>query len=172
MASARKLGKRTDQRVQMIYSQASELLWHGQITTTLDRAKEVRRVAEKLLTIAIRTYEDVVPVTKLKTNLKDEKIEVPFENDGPKKLAARRRLLADLQPIPEQQGEKEKKSAYKARTADIKFPLVEKLFRDYAPRYAKRAEELGVGGGYTRIIRLGNRRGDDAKMAIIQMVLK
>lgn len=170
MANNRKLGKRSDQRVQLVYSQASELLWNGQITTTLERAKEVRKVAEKLLTLAINTYDDVVSVQKMKTNLKDEKIPVDFENDGPKKLAARRRLLAELENLQEIQGDKEKKKAYKERTKDIRYPLVEKMFREYAPKYDARAKELGQGGGYTRIIRLVNRRGDDASMAILQLV--
>ena len=170
MASQRKLGKRTDQRVQLVYSQASELLWHGQITTTADRAKEVRKVAEKMITLAINTYTDTVTVTKEKTNLKNEKIKVEFVNDGPKKLAARRTMMAKLEDLQEIQGEKESKKAYKDRTAEIKHPLVEKLFREYAPKYAARKEELGVGGGYTRIVRLGERRGDDAEMVILSLV--
>lgn len=170
MASQRKLGKRTDQRVQLVYSQASELLWHGQITTTLDRAKEVRKVAEKMITLAINTYTDTVTVTKEKTNLKNEKIKVEFVNDGPKKLAARRTMMAKLEDLQEVQGDKESKKAYKDRTAEIKHPLVEKLFREYAPKYAARKEELGIGGGYTRIVRLGERRGDDAEMVILSLV--
>ncbi|MDD3946944.1 MAG: 50S ribosomal protein L17 [Clostridia bacterium] len=170
MASVRKLGKRTDQRVQLVYSQAAQLLWNGQIETTVERAKEVRRVAEKIITLAIKTYKDDVKVTKQKTNLKDEKINVEYTNDGPKKLAARRRMMALLPDLQEVQGEKEKKAAYKERTKDIKHPLIEKLFREYAPKYDLRAQELGQGGGYTRILRLGNRRGDDASKAIIQLV--
>ncbi|MFA5449933.1 MAG: bL17 family ribosomal protein [Clostridia bacterium] len=170
MASVRKLGKRTDQRLQLVYSQAAELLWHGSIKTTVERAKEVRRVAEKLLTLAIRTYEDTVEVTKEKTNLKDEKIKVKFTNDGAKKLAARRRIMAALPDLQEIQGEKETKRAYKERISDIKHPLVEKIFREYAPKYAERERELGQGGGYTRIIRTGNRRGDDASLAILQLI--
>ncbi len=170
MANNRKLGKKTDVRLQMINSQASELLWHGKIETTVDRAKEVRKVAEKMLTLAINTYEDTVTVTKQKLNQKDEKINVEFVNDGPKKLAARRKIMATLEDLQEVQGDKEKKADYKARTADVKHPLVEKLFRDLAPKYAKRAEELGQKGGYTRIIKLGNRRGDDAEVCILELV--
>ena len=170
MAINRKLGKKTDVRLQMVNSQASELLWHGKIETTVDRAKEVRKVAEKMLTLAINTYEDTVTVTKQKLNQKDEKINVEFVNDGPKKLAARRKIMATLEDLQEIQGDKEKKADYKARTADVKHPLVEKLFRDLAPKYAKRAEELGQKGGYTRIIKLGNRRGDDAEVCILELV--
>ena len=170
MAQARKLGKRTDQRLQLVYSQASELLWYGKIETTVERAKEVRKVAEKMITLAINTYEDTVKVVKQKLNQKDEKIDVEFENDGAKKLAARRRMMAKLENITEIQGEKEKKADYKERTKDIKHPLIEKIFREYAPKYAKRAEELGQGGGYTRIVKLGARRGDDAEMCILMLV--
>ena len=170
MAQARKLGKRTDQRVQLVYSQASELLWHGRIETTVERAKEVRKVAEKMITLAVNTYEDTVTVTKQKLNQKDEKIDVTFVNDGPKKLAARRKMMAELEDLQEVQADKEKKADFKKRTADIKHPLIEKLFRDLAPKYAKRAEELGTKGGYTRIVRMANRRGDDAAMCIIELV--
>ena len=128
MANNRKLGKKTDVRLQMVNSQASELLWHGKIETTVDRAKEVRKVAEKMLTLAINTYEDTVTVTKQKLNQKDEKINVEFVNDGPKKLAARRKIMATLEDLQEIQGDKEKKADYKARTADVKHPLVERRF--------------------------------------------
>ncbi len=76
-------------------------------------------------------------------------------------------FLRDLQEI---KGEKESKSAYKERTREIKHPLIEKMFNEYAPKYAARKEELGQGGGYTRIIKLGARRGDAAEMVIIEMV--
>ena len=82
---ARKLGKRTDQRMAMLRNQVSELLWYGEIETTIDRAKEVRRIAEKLITLAIRTYQDEVTVTKTRTNSKGEKTDAsaltfkPFE---------------------------------------------------------------------------------------------
>ena len=165
-----KLGKRTDQRMAMLKNQVSELLWYGQIETTVDRAKAVRSLAEKYITIAMRAYQDDVKVTKTVTNAKGVKNEVVFTNDGPKKLAARRRLMAELVDLKEVKGDKESKSAYKARIKDTKHPLIEKIFKEYAPKYAARKNELGQGGGYTRILKPGNRRGDAAETCILQLI--
>ncbi len=170
MAQNRKLGKRTDQRVELVYSQAAQLLWNGRIETTVERAKEVRKVAEKMITLAINSYQDTVKVTKTKLNQKNEKIEVEFTNDGPTKLNARRRLMAMLPDLQEQKIAKESKETFRERTADINHPLIEKIFGEYAPKYDKRAEELGQKGGYTRIIKTGNRRGDDASTCILELV--
>ncbi len=170
MAQNRKLGKRTDQRVELVYSQAAQLLWNGRIETTVERAKEVRKVAEKMITLAINSYQDTVKVTKTKLNQKNEKIEVEFTNDGPTKLNARRRLMAMLPDLQEQKIAKESKETFRERTADINHPLIEKIFGEYAPKYDKRAEEKGQRGGYTRIIKTGNRRGDDASTCILELV--
>ncbi len=170
MANNRKLGKRSDQRVELLYSQAAQLLWNGKIETTVERAKEVRKIAEKYITLAIKTYQDTVKVTKTKVNAKNEKVEVEFTNDGVKKLAARRRIMAAFPDLQEVKDMKESKETFRNRTADINHPLVEKLFGEYAPKYDKRAQELGQGGGYTRIIKLANRRGDDAAMCILELV--
>lgn len=167
---ARKLGKRTDQRMHMLRNQVSELLWYGRIETTEDRAKEVKRLAEKMVTLGIKNYEDVVTTTKTKTNAKGESVAVEIKNDGKRKLHARRQMMSFLSDLQEIKGEKESKSAYKERTREIKHPLIEKMFNEYAPKYAARKEELGQGGGYTRIIKLGARRGDAAEMVIIEMV--
>ena len=170
MAQNRKLGRRSDQRIELVYSQAAQLLWYGKIETTVERAKEVRKVAEKMITLAVRTYQDTVKVTKEKINQKDEKVQVEFTNDGPKKLAARRRLMANLPDLQETKAAKESKEAFRERTADINHPLIEKIFGEYAPKYDRRAQELGQGGGYTRIIKLANRRGDDANVCILELV--
>lgn len=165
-----KLGKRTDQRMAMLKNQVSELLWYGQIETTVDRAKAVRSLAEKYITIAMRAYQDDVKVTKTVTDAKGAKKEVVFTNDGAKKLAARRRLMAELVDLQEIKGAKESKSAYKARIKDTKHPLIEKMFKDYAPKYDARKNELGQGGGYTRILKTGTRRGDAAETCILKLI--
>ena len=165
-----KLGKRTDQRMAMLKNQVSELLWYGQIETTVDRAKAVRSLAEKYITIAMRAYQDDVKVTKTVTDAKGAKKEVVFTNDGAKKLAARRRLMAELVDLQEIKGVKESKSAYKARIKDTKHPLIEKMFKEYAPKYDARKNELGQGGGYTRILKTGTRRGDAAETCILKLI--
>ena len=165
-----KLGKRTDQRMAMLKNQVSELLWYGQIETTVDRAKAVRSLAEKYITIAMRAYQDDVKVTKTVTDAKGAKKEVVFTNDGAKKLAARRRLMAELMDLQEIKGAKESKSAYKARIKDTKHPLIEKMFKEYAPKYDARKNELGQGGGYTRILKTGTRRGDAAETCILKLI--
>ena len=166
----RKLGRPTDQRMALLKGQVSSLLWYGKIETTFDRAKEISRLADKYITLAIKTYDDTVSVTKEKVNMKNEKVAVTFTNDGVKKLAARRKLMASLYDLQEIKAYKESKSAYAERTKDIKHPLIEKLFNEYAPRYKERNDKQNQGGGYTRILRLGQRRGDAAEMAIIELV--
>lgn len=165
-----KLGRATDQRLAVLYNQASELLWYGRIETTVDRAKSVKSIAEKIITAAIKGYEDTVKVTKDKVNLKGETVQVEFTNDGPKKLAARRKIMAKVVDLQEVKGVKESKAAYRDRTADIKHPLVEKIFNEYAPKYAQRAKELGQGGGYTRILKTGTRRGDNAEICVLELI--
>ena len=72
--------------------------------------------------------------------------------------------------LKEVKGDKESKSAYKARIKDTKHPLIEKIFKEYAPKYDARKNELGQGGGYTRILKTGNRRGDAAETCILQLI--
>ena len=165
-----KLGRTTEQRLAILRNQASQLLWYGKIETTQARAKELRPYVEKLITKAINTYDDVVEIEVVAKDKKGKEIKTTSIKDGPKKLAARRAIIAKTYDLQEIKEFNEKKSDYKKRTEQIKHPLVEKLFNEIAPKYAQRKEELGQGGGYTRIYLLGQRRGDGAETAIIELV--
>lgn len=165
-----KLGRPTKERLAIMRNQATDLLWYGKIETTVARAKSLRSYAEKLLTLAINSYEDVVTVTKETVNKKGEKVKREVLNDGPTKLAARRAILAKTYTVKELRKPGEKKADYVARIDNIKHPLLEKIFNVYAPKYVERAKELGTKGGYTRILKVGIRKGDNAEMAIIELV--
>lgn len=159
-----------EQRQAMLRNQASELLWYGKITTTKARAKALQSYVEKIITKAVKVYDDNVEVETKKADKKGKEVTVKSIKDSPKKLAARRAIMAKLRDLQEVKAFNEKKSDFKKRTADIQHPLMEKLFNEIAPKYAQRAEELGQGGGYTRIYLLGTRRGDGAEEAIIELV--
>ncbi len=165
-----KLGRTAEQRKALLRNQASELLWYGKITTTKAKAKELQSYVEKIITKAIRVYDDNVEIEVVKTDKKGKEIKEKSVKDSAKKLAVRRRLMGKLRDLQEVKPFNEKKSEFKARTGDIQHPLMEKLFNEIAPKYAQRAEEKGQGGGYTRIYLLGQRRGDGAEEAIIELV--
>lgn len=170
MAGYSKLGKRPSIRDAILRNQVTALLWTGKVETTLPRAKAVQRVAEKIITLAVNTYKDTVTVKKSVVDEKGVSSKKEVINDGPQKLAARRKIMAQVYDAQEQRLPKESKSDFIARTEDIKHPLLEKIFNVYAPKYAARKEETGQGGGYTRIIKCGPRRGDAAERAIIELV--
>ncbi len=159
-----------EQRQAMLRNQASELLWYGKITTTKARAKALQPYVEKIITKAVKVYDDNVETQTKKADKKGKEVTVKSIKDSPKKLAARRAIMAKLRDLQEVKAFSEKKSDFKKRTADIQHPLMEKLFNEIAPKYAQRAEELGQGGGYTRVYLLGSRRGDGAEEAIIELV--
>lgn len=170
MAGYRKLGRQSDQRKAILRNLTTALIWNGTIVTTEARAKEVRKIAEKLVTLAVNEYDNTVEVTKDKVGEDGNKTSVKVVNDAPSKLAARRQMMEYLYEVKELKQDGESKLDYKERTKDVKHPAVEKLFREYGPKYAKRAEETGTKGGYTRIIKKGPRRGDAAEMVILQMI--
>ena len=165
-----KLGKPTDQRLAMVSNLATDLLWYGHIETTFDRAKAAAKYAEKIITLAINTYEDVVVTEKttLDNNGKEKKVSV--SKDGTRKLAARRRMIAMLEDRQIQKRKGEKPADFAARTQGIEMPLIEKIFDEIAPKYAERANELGQRGGYTRVVKTSIRRGDNAQMALVELV--
>jgi len=168
--SIAKLGRRTDQRLQVIRNQVSQLLWNGRIETTIGYAKSTGREAEKIITMAINAYQDMVKVEKDVMNSKGVIVKKTVLQDGPKKLAARRRIMAKVYDLFEIRTKDETKRAFEKRTKNINHPLIEKIFNELAPRYAKRAKEVGQGGGYTRVLKLGVRKGDDAEMAMVELV--
>lgn len=158
------------QRKAVLRNQASDLLWYGRVETTLGRAKELRPYVEKIITLAINTYEDTVETTVTTKDKKGKEVTTKIYKDGVKKLAARRKILGLTYDLQEQRGNGETPADFKKRVAGVQHPLVEKLFDEIAPKYAQRAEELKQKGGYTRIYQLGERRGDAAETAIIELV--
>ena len=165
-----KLGRTSEQRIALLRNQASELLWYGRIKTTAAKAKELQPYVEKIITKAMSVYDLNEEKEVTKTDSKGKEVTVKVVKDSAKKLAVRRAIMAKLRDLQEIKGFNEKKSEYKARTKDVQHPLMEKLFNEIAPKYAQRKEELGQGGGYTRIYLLGERRGDAAEEAIIELV--
>jgi len=170
MAHERKLGRTASQRKAMLRNLTTNLLWYGRIETTEAKAKEVRAIADKMITLAIREYDQTVEVEKEFYNDKKQIVKETFVNDLPSKLHARRLMMAYLYEIKEAKNDDENKADYKERTKDNKHPVVEKLFREYGPKYRARNQEKNCAGGYTRMYKLGPRRGDAAEMVIVELV--
>jgi len=166
----RKLGKATDQRKALLRNQVTNLIWYGRIETTLARAKEVSAVAEYMITLAARECDNTIEVTKETKNDKEQIVTLTVTNDAPSKLNARRQVMSYLYNIPAARKDDETRKEYNARAREVKYPVVEKLFREIGPKYKARKAEKGIGGGYTRIIKKGPRRGDAAEMVILELV--
>ncbi|MBO6165948.1 MAG: 50S ribosomal protein L17 [Eubacterium sp.] len=174
MAMYRKLGKKSDQRKALLRNQVTQLIYHGKIKTTEARAKEVRRIAEHLITMAIKekdNFEEVTVQAKVADKDKDGKrVKVVVDGkkvtkyhtedkkvkkDNPSRLHARREMLKVLYPVMESaEGSKKAK----------KVDLTDKLFTEIAPKYQSR------NGGYTRIVKIGQRKGDGAMEVILELV--
>ncbi len=171
---ARKLGRTTDQRMAMLKNLTTDLLVYGRIETTEARAKEVRGLAENLIALAVKekdNYEEVeVKVVKAKLDskgnkelekvtskngkeylrvVKEEKTE-KRQKDMPTRLNARRKIMAKTNKVKDKDGNK--------------IDLPAKLFGEIATKYENRQ------GGYTRILKLGPRKGDNAERVIIELV--
>lgn len=151
--SGRKYGRNTPHRRAMFRNLAGNLVLHERIETTDAKAKELRRIAERLITRALRLGDDLTAdLAKLK------------EADRGRVLA--RRLHA-------QRGVAGFLPRHLAKTLTDgtieEVDLVYKLFNEIAPRYVQRVKE-GKGGGYTRIIKKANRRGDNAPISIIELI--
>ena len=174
MPGTRKLGRPTDQRKAMLRGLVTALLQNGRIETTETRAKEVRSIAEKLITIAIKERDNVTSaekwvsmakvdskgakVTNAKTSkngkkyyvVEREKVKKSITLDTPSRLAARRKIMSWVYKVKDAEGK------------NVDIP--NKLFEEIALKYKDR------NGGYTRILKLGPRRGDAAETVIIELV--
>jgi large subunit ribosomal protein L17 len=166
----RKLGLTADQRKALIRNQVTNLIWYGRIETTEARAKEVRRAAERLITLAINECDNSVEATKQTHNDKGQIVTLTVSNDKASKLSARRVMLSYLYELKDVRKKDEDKADYKERTDGVKYPVVEKLMRVYGPKFKKRNEDKKCVGGYTRIYKLGPRRGDAAEMCLIEIL--
>ncbi|MBQ8425166.1 MAG: 50S ribosomal protein L17 [Clostridia bacterium] len=166
----RKLGKPTDQRLALVTNLATDLLWYGHIETTFDRAKAAAKLAEEIITLAVNSYEDVVSAEKTTLDSNGKEKKVTISKDGPKKLSARRKIIATLYDRQFKKAKGEKLNDFKVRTQGIEMPLVEKLFDEIAPRYAERSKENNQKGGYTRVLKTTIRRGDNAQMALAELI--
>ncbi|MGB5809810.1 MAG: 50S ribosomal protein L17 [Polyangiales bacterium] len=152
--AGRKFGRNTSHRRAMFRNLAGNLVLHGQIKTTDAKAKELRRIAERLLTKAIRLGDDLtVDVAKVKDEEERQRI-------LSRRLHARREVARFL---PKQLTKTNPDGTVE------KVDLLHKLFTDIAPRFVERAKE-NKGGGYTRIIKVNHRRGDNAPMSLIEFL--
>ena len=178
MAMYRKLGKATKPRRALLRNQVTQLLYNGKIVTTEARAKEIKKIVEPMITLAAKekdNFETVTVEAKVPEKDKDGKrvkevvdgkkvtkyttVKKEIKKDLPSRMHARRQLLKTLYPVTEVPTEK---AGRKKNTKEV--DLVAKLFDEYGPKYADRK------GGYTRIIKIGQRKGDAAMMVVLELV--
>ena len=178
MAKYRKLGKTSSQRKALLRNQVTQLLYNGKIITTEARAKEVVKIAEGLIALAVKEKDNFEMVTvSAKVPMKDkdgkrvkevvdgkkvtkfETVEKEIKKDMPSRLHARRQMLKVLYPVTEVPAAAAGK---KKNTKEV--DLVAKLFDEIAPKY------VGRNGGYTRIVKIGLRKGDAAMEVLLELV--
>ena len=178
MAKYRKLSRTSDQRKALLRSQVTSLLYHGKIVTTEAKAKEIRKIAEGLVAMAVREKDnfETVSVTAIvarkdaegkrvkevvdgkKKTVYDE-VQKEIKKDAPSRLHARRQMMKVFYPVKEVPA---KGAGRKKNTKDV--DMVAKMFDEIAPKYADR------NGGYTRIVKIGPRKGDAAMEVLIELV--
>ncbi len=178
MAGYRKLGRTSSQRKALLRNQVTNLLYHGKIITTEAKAKEIRKIAEKMIAAAVRekdNYETVTVKAKVARKDKDGKrvkevvdgkkvtvfdeVDREIKKDNPSRLHTRRQMNKMLYRI------KEVPSEIAGRKKGTKvIDITNILFNDIAPKYADRK------GGYTRIVKIGQRKGDAAMEVLIELV--
>lgn len=178
MAKYRKLGRTSSQRKALLRNQVTALLYHGRIITTEAKAKEVKKIAEGLIALAVKekdNFETVKVSAKVPVKDKDGKrvkevvdgkkvtkydtVEKEIKKDLPSRLHARRQMLKVLNPVKEVPASNAGK---KRNTKVVDMPA--KLFDEIAPKYVSRK------GGYTRIIKVGQRKGDGAMEVVLELV--
>ena len=153
MAKYRKLGRTSSQRKALLRNQVTALLNNGKIVTTEAKAKEIRKIAEGLIALAVKEKDNFEEVTVY------DEVDKTIKKDMPSRLHARRQMLKVLYPV------KEVPTAQAGKKKNTKeVDLVAKLFDEIAPKYADR------NGGYTRIVKIGQRKGDAAMEVLIELV--
>ena len=178
MAKYRKLSRTADQRKALLRNQVTNLLYNGKIVTTEAKAKEIRKIAEGLVAMAVREKDNFETVTvTAKVARKDaegkrvkevvdgkkktvyDEVEKQITKDAPSRLHARRQMMKVFYPVKEVPA---KGAGKKKNTKDV--DMVKKMFEEIAPKYANR------NGGYTRIVKIGQRKGDGAMEVLIELV--
>ncbi len=174
MARNRKLGRPTDQRLAMLKCLTTDLILHGKIQTTETRAKEVKAIADSIIALAVKEKDnfEMVDVKVITAKLDDkgnketvkatskngkeylkvvkEEKTVSRQKDMPTRLNARKKIMRMINKVKDENGKN--------------IDLPGKLFNEIAPKYADRV------GGYTRIIKIGQRRGDAAPIVILELI--
>lgn len=178
MAMYRKLGKKTKLRKALLRNQVTQLIYKGKIVTTEARAKEIQKIVEPMITLAAKEKDNYDTVTvQVKQAKKDkdgkrvkeekdgkkvsvyETVDKQIRKDQPSRLHARRQLMKFLYPVVEVPADGKNR---KKNTKEV--DLVAKLFDEYGAKYADRK------GGYTRAIKIGQRKGDAAMMVVLEFV--
>lgn len=178
MAGYRKLGRTASQRKALLRNQVTNLLYNGKIVTTEAKAKEIRKIAEGMIALAVKekdNFETVTVTAKVPRKGEDGKrvkevvdgkkvtvfddVQKEIKKDKPSRLHARRQMLKFLYTVTEVPAESKGK---KKNTK--KVDITDKLFDEIAPKYVDR------NGGYTRIIKIGQRKGDAAMQVLIELV--